>query len=259
MGLALERTTLAMATRKIVADAAGRTQRRVVFVNAHVVNSSWRDASYWRTVAEADLRLADGSGLAIAARLAGMPLPDNVNGTDMLPLLCEEAALRGQRIYLLGGVPGAAAGTAATMTSRGHGAAIAGHHHGYFEHGSEEEAAIIAAINASGASILLVGFGVPIQDTWIAKNAQRLDARVLVGVGGLFDFYSSRVTRAPRLLRKMGLEWTWRLAQEPRRMWRRYVIGNVVFLSRALGCAVRARLERRRSGARDAGTLANTR
>lgn len=242
MGMALERTTLAAATSKLAADAAGRRQKRVVFVNAHVVNSAWRDASYWETVADADMRLADGSGLAIAARLAGTPLPDNVNGTDMLPLLCREATVRGQRIFLLGGVPGAAERTAHTMAAHGGPGTIAGHHHGYFAHDSAEEAEVIARINASGASILLVGFGVPVQDTWIARNAARLDARVLIGVGGLFDFYSGRVSRAPMLLRKLGLEWTWRLAQEPQRMWRRYIIGNVVFLGRAAACAMQARV-----------------
>ena len=222
---------------------AGRLARasRVVFVNAHVMNCAWADRTYWDTVASADIRYADGSGLAVAARLAGDMLIDNVNGTDLLPLLAAEAVDKGVTIFLLGGSPGAAAGSAATIGAQGLPHAIAGTQHGYFVKGSAEEAAVIERINASGASILLVGLGVPLQDFWIERNAHRIKVPVQVGVGGLFDFFSGRVSRAPSILRTLGLEWTWRLAQEPGRMWRRYIIGNVTFLARAAVLGVKSR------------------
>ena len=160
----------------------------------------------------------------------------------MLPLLAAEAARCGVRIFLMGGIPGAAEKSAECMNRLGLGAAIAGSHHGYFAQGSPDETAVIDEINASGADIVLVGMGVPIQDIWVAANATRLRAPVLIGVGGLFDFYSGAKSRAPRLLRTLGLEWTWRLALEPGRMWRRYLIGNVVFLSHATAIAFRKRL-----------------
>lgn len=253
LGLELANPTLHEAVADLVAAGLERRRRRVVFVNAHVMNCAWADPGYWRTVATADVRYADGSGMAIAARLAGRQLRDNVNGTDMLPVLASEAARREAAIYLLGGRPGAADGSAATLARLGLANAIAGTHHGYFEHGSDEEARIIDAINASGASIVLVGFGVPLQDQWIERNAPRFKAPVLVGVGGLFDFYSGRVSRAPVVLRRAGLEWTWRLAQEPRRMWRRYIVGNVTFMTRAIWAALAGRREMARASVKAAG------
>lgn len=241
LGLAMTNVTLATAAADLV--AAGRTgkRNRVVFVNAHVINEIRRDRAYRSTIATADTRYADGSGLAIAARLAGRTLVDNVNGTDLLPLLAAEAIRCGATLFLLGGAPGAAAGSASTLAAQGMPHAIAGTHHGFFAKDSADEDRVIALINASGASILLVGMGVPLQDQWIARNQHRITVPVLVGVGGLFDFFSGRVTRAPALLRTLGLEWTWRLAQEPKRMWRRYIIGNATFVAQAVPHGLRAR------------------
>ena len=244
LGFAIDNIELDHAAADLA--AAGRLQRRtrVVFVNAHVMDCAWADPAYWQTVASADCRYADGSGMAIAARLAGTALIDNVNGTDMLPLLAVEAVRNGVTIFLLGGAPGAAAGSAATIAAQGYPHAIAATHHGFFEKGSVEEDRVIERINASGAAILLVGLGVPLQDSWIERNAHRLNVPVQVGVGGLFDFFSGKVSRAPEILRTLGLEWTWRLALEPRRMWRRYIIGNATFLARAALAGLKTRLRR---------------
>ena len=112
------------------------------------------------------------------------------------------------------------------------GARIAGTAHGYFA--PNEEGALIERINQSGAAILLVAFGAPRQEKWIERNAGRLRVHAALGVGGLFDFYAGRIPRAPQWLRELGLEWTFRLYQEPGRMWRRYLVGNVVFLSKVV-------------------------
>ncbi|HNW79296.1 MAG TPA: WecB/TagA/CpsF family glycosyltransferase, partial [Candidatus Competibacteraceae bacterium] len=110
------------------------------------------------------------------------------------------------------------------------GLVIAGTQHGYFS--PAEEGEIIARINASGAGVLLVAFGVPRQELWLAEHHEVLLPPVRMGVGGLFDFYSGRIPRAPLWLREIGLEWVWRLIQEPGRMWRRYILGNPLFLYR---------------------------
>ncbi len=119
---------------------------------------------------------------------------------------------------------------------------IAGAHHGYIDSPADKQAAI-DEINASGASILLVGMGVPVQDLWIARNFDALRTPVVVAVGGLFDFFSGNVSRAPTLLRSIGCEWIWRLLQEPGRLWSRYLIGNVAFILRALAFVARERSE----------------
>lgn len=250
MGLTFDNVTVAGAVADLIAAAKVRRRSRVVFANAHVLNCTATDPAYRRTVASADMIYADGSGLAIAARLAGRALADNVNGTDLLPLLAAAAQKASTGIFLLGGAPGRAQASLETLAGLGHGRAMAGAHHGFIAPGSAAEQSVIDTINASGAAIVLVGMGVPLQDQWIERNAHRIDAPVLIGVGGLFDFFSGSVTRAPAILRAAGLEWCWRLAQEPRRMWRRYIIGNVRFLARACRHAMICR--------RDAGTIPAT-
>lgn len=232
-GFAIDNTRLSLAARDMAHAARDGRDMRVVFVNAHAINTAYTDADFKSAVATADRVYADGSGMAIAARMCGAPLIDNVNGTDLFPLLCRDAIAAGAKIFLLGGKPGVAAKAAQTITDFGMGAAIAGTHHGYFEHGSADEDRVIGMINASGAKIVLVAMGVPLQDQWAQRNASRLDASVIAGVGGLFDFFSGSVSRSPKFMRSAGFEWVWRLALEPRRMGKRYLAGNAVFLIHA--------------------------
>jgi exopolysaccharide biosynthesis WecB/TagA/CpsF family protein len=210
----------------------------VNFVNAHCVNLATRHTGYAATLRDSDALLPDGSGIRLAARLAGTDTGDNLNGTDLFPHVCERAAARGTSIFLLGGGPGVAAAAAAAMQARFPDLIIAGTQHGYF--GDTENNAVVDMINASGAAILFVGFGVPRQELWIAGNRDRIDVPLLLGVGGLFDYYSGRITRAPMLVRRLGCKWIWRLWQEPRRLAGRYLVGNVVFVGHALRHAYRA-------------------
>lgn len=224
-------TTLSTAAAWLVTQAQARISTRVAFVNAHCINVSYRDATYRRALASADCLLADGSGMAIAARAHATELSDNVNGTDLFPVLCARAAAAGVGIFLLGGQDGIAERAGTRMQREYPDLNICGSNHGYIRD-AEAEARVIDAINASGAQILLVGLGVPMQDVWLQRNRHRLAPSVIIGVGGLFDYYSDRIPRAPAALRAVGLEWCWRLAIEPRRLARRYLLGNIEFLSR---------------------------
>ncbi len=240
-GLSFDNKTLTDATSDLLTAARTKRKTSVVFVNAHVINTAASDAAYRQVIARADVRLCDGSGMAIAAKLVGTPFAGNPNGTDLFPLLAARAAESGLKIFLLGGAEGVAAAAAETVRAAGYASAIAGTHHGYFQPDSEQERAAIEAINASSADIVLVGLGVPLQDVWIDRNRDRLTAPVLAGVGGLFDFFAGRVSRAPIAVRSVGMEWAWRLAQEPGRLWHRYLVGNVTFLARAVANALAAR------------------
>lgn len=231
-GIAFRNTTLDGAVDEMLFAARARRKTQVVFVNAHVINTAATDPAYKAVLQRANLCLADGSGMALAARAAGTPFLANTNGTDLFPVLCREAVRSGRKVFLLGGRDGVAHRAAETIRNAGYGEAIAGTHHGYFEAGSAGEQAAIDAVNASGADIVLVAMGVPMQDTWIALNAGRMTAPVLAGVGGLFDFFAGEVSRAPLPVRAVGMEWAWRLALEPARLWKRYIIGNAVFLAR---------------------------
>ncbi len=216
----------------IVAMVGRRERSTIQFINAHCVNMLGADAGYAAALRRADFLLPDGSGLSLAAKLAGETLGDNLNGTDLFPELCRKAAAQGASIYLLGGKPGIAAAAAATMVARFPGLVIAGTRDGYWDRARED--AMIAEINASGAGIVLVGMGVPLQEKWIDRVRDRLTARVAMGVGGLFDYYSGSIPRAPQVFRAVGCEWMWRLAQEPRRLFVRYVLGNPMFIARSM-------------------------
>ncbi|TDI47458.1 MAG: WecB/TagA/CpsF family glycosyltransferase [Acidobacteria bacterium] len=209
-----------------------QTPLRATFVNPDCLNLAYENETYHAAVSSSALVMGDGIGLQLAGRMLKTPLEANVNGTDMFPRLCERAAKEGLSLFLLGARPGIARAAAKTMTARVPGLRIAGWRDGYFEEAEEPD--VVETINRSDADILLVGFGAPRQELWLEKHEARLRVPVRVGVGGLFDFYSGRIPRAPMALRELGLEWVWRLAREPQRMWRRYLVGNPLFLWRVL-------------------------
>lgn len=231
-GLNIDNISLSEASRGIIHAARAGTHRRIYFVNAHCVNVAALDADYLSVLQGATSLFADGIGMRLAAQWAGLSLVDNVNGTDLFPIICRDAAAAGVAIGLLGARPGIAQQCADNMKQQFPDLKIAWIQDGYFEPGTEAD--MIAAVNDSGAQILFVAMGVPLQELWIARHAGSLKAPVLLGVGALFDFYSGAVPRAPLLMRKWGLEWLFRLMIEPRRLFRRYVLGNPIFIFRAL-------------------------
>lgn len=216
-----------------IADAsAGDRLAQFAFVNADCMNRAVELPRYRALLAAMRAVYADGSGIRLATRFfTPFAIRDNVNGTDMFPLLCDELFRRGRSLYLLGAAPGVAAAVAVAAKARCPGLAIAGTHDGMLA--DADHARVVAAINASGANVLLVAMGAPRQEFWIAEHAHELKVAVAIGVGGLFDFASGNMPRAPAWLRRLGLEWTYRLRQEPSRLWRRYVLGNPLFLWRA--------------------------
>ena len=232
LGIAIDNVLMDEAIASIMERLDGEGPSQVCFVNADCANIACRDEEYRGVLGRADMVFADGSGLNIGARILGRRIRGNVNGTDMLPILCEALSGTGKGLFLLGARPGIADLVRDWICEQYPDTIVNGLHHGYF--GPDEEE-IIGQIRGSGASILLVAFGAPRQDVWIAERLDRLGVKVAVGVGGLFDFYSGRIPRAPRWMRRFGIEWCYRFYQEPARLWRRYVVGNPLFLLRVLG------------------------
>ena len=235
-GLEIKNSTMDAAITQLeeyMKTGQGETSTKTVaFVNPDCLNKIFADRDYFTILQQVDLLLPDGIGMTIAGNLLQTPLQENVNGTDMLPFLCEMAAAKGYSLFLLGGRPGVADAMAGRLDEQ-YGVNVAGTAHGYFDHEAESDI-IRQQINESGANILLVAFGAPLQEKWINNNQHHLNPSVLMGVGGLFDFYSGRTQRAPRWLREIGLEWLYRMLQEPGRMWKRYVVGNPLFLYRVM-------------------------
>lgn len=206
------------------------------FMNAHCCNVRAKDRAYADALERSDVLLPDGVGVEIAAKLSGEKLEANLNGTDLLPVLLTKAARMGKSVFLFGGAPGTAERAAQALLDATPNLIIAGTRNGY--EGAVNEDATVAHINASGADIVLVALGVPKQELWIDRNAHRLNAALMMGVGAAFDFYAGNVARAPKLVRKMRAEWIWRLAMEPRRLASRYLMGNATFLARTLWTAL---------------------
>ncbi len=211
-------------------------RRRVLFMNAHCCNVRRRDTEYRNSVAAADVLLPDGIGIELAAKMTGQKLTQNLNGTDLVPALMEEAARLGKSVYLFGGTPGTAEAAANRLINMIPHLRIAGTRDGFA--GAADDEAVIADINDSEADIVLVALGVPMQEIWLHRHAHRLDAPLTLAVGALFDFLAGTVVRAPGWVRRVKMEWVWRLAQEPRRLAKRYLAGNLAFLAHAATIAI---------------------
>jgi len=229
-GIDMANTTMDETIDWLTGRASEAETTQLAFVNPDCLNIAYANPDYKRVLQQASRVLPDGIGVNVGCRMQGVAMRSNLNGTDLFPRLCETLAGTGQSIYLLGAQPGRAEATARAMQEKFPGLRVAGTRHGYF--GAEEDEAVIEAINASGADILLVAMGAPRQEMWLAKHAEALQVPVRMGVGGLFDYYSGSIPRAPLWMREIGLEWVWRLLQEPGRMWKRYIIGNPLYLYR---------------------------
>jgi N-acetylglucosaminyldiphosphoundecaprenol N-acetyl-beta-D-mannosaminyltransferase len=202
---------------------------RVYFANAHSIEVASRNSEFFSVLKRSNLLMADGSGVLMGSRLAGCSLTHNLNGTDLIPALCQAASpQRRLSIYFLGAKPGVAQQAATNLANRYPGMQIAGVSDGYFS--EAETPQVLHKIREANPDILLVAMGTPTQEMWIDKYAQQLPGVVCVAVGGLFDFMAGQVLRAPKLLNKLGVEWVWRLMMEPNRLWRRYTIGNLIYL-----------------------------
>lgn len=209
---------------------AGDKPKQVSFVNPACVNIAARHRAYRRVLARAHLVLPDGIGIKIGSAMLGRPLKQNVNGTDLFPRLCTVLQQDRRRVFLLGGRPGVAEAVASQIARHWPGVSVVGVRDGYFN--AAEEGEVVARVRSSGADLLLVARGVPAQDLFIDRHLPLLGVKVAMGVGGLFDFVSGTTARAPAWMRECGLEWVYRLRQEPSRMWRRYLLGNLSFLAR---------------------------
>jgi len=187
-------------------------------------------------VAEADLVVADGMPLVWASKLQGTPLPERVAGSNLISTLSKAAAERGRSVYLIGGAPGTAEGAARVLQSRYPNLKIAGYYYPPlgFEHDPKEMANIIANLAASKADIIYIALGSPKQERLIARLRPILPQAWWMGVGNSFSFLCGDVRRAPRWMQKVGLEWSHRLLQEPRRLFKRYIVVGIPFAARLL-------------------------
>ncbi len=243
LGVRADRVDMAEALARIEALIEQHRQSsaptsQIITVNSEFVWTARKNAAFRETINQAALVVADGMGVIWASRILNCPFPERVAGSDLLPLLAERSARRGYRLFLLGAAPGVAEAAARVLQRRFPGLQIAGTYAGSPAPAEAEH--ILGLIRAARPDVLAVAYGAPKQDLWICQHRQVLGAAgvgIAIGVGGTFDFIAGRVPRAPRWMRRVGLEWAFRVVCQPKRIWR----VRALFLMGALVCVQRLR------------------
>jgi N-acetylglucosaminyldiphosphoundecaprenol N-acetyl-beta-D-mannosaminyltransferase len=230
IGVPIDPVTWPEVLERIGTWAKRRESRYVCICNAHSCVTANQDEAFGRTVREADLATPDGAPVAWMLRRFGFASQERINGPDLMSRYCEVAARTGEGIYLYGSAPDTLAKLGVALNERFPGLVIAGAYSPPFRPLTpEEDAAIVADINASGAGTVWVSLGCPKQEKWMQEHRGRISA-VMVGVGAAFDYHAGTIVRAPLWMQRSGLEWAHRLLSEPRRLWRRYLVTNTLFV-----------------------------
>jgi N-acetylglucosaminyldiphosphoundecaprenol N-acetyl-beta-D-mannosaminyltransferase len=232
LGVHVSAVSLGDAVAEIGRWVADRQRHYVCVTGVHGVMESQRDEALRRIHNQSGLTTPDGMPLVWCAKAAGFDGMTRVYGPDLVLAVCEAGVARGWRHFFYGGGPGVAEQLAERLAERFPGLAVAGTWCPPFrELTAEEVDEVVARVDASGADIVWVGLSTPKQERWMAAFRPRLAAPVLVGVGAAFDFHAGTVRQAPAFLQRAGLEWAFRLAMEPRRLWRRYLRNNPAFVA----------------------------
>jgi len=205
--------------------ASGRPHQHVVLNAAKVVEME-RDPELRRVVQSCDLVNADGMAVVWASRILGVPLPERVAGIDLFERLVQLAQEDGRSVFFLGATDDVVAGAAEIFTQRYPGLRVAGYRNGYWK----DDAEVIAEVRAAAPDLLFLAIPSPRKEFWLSAHLEELNVPFVMGVGGSFDVVAGKVSRAPRWMQRVGLEWSWRLIQEPRKMWRRYLFTNTSFI-----------------------------
>jgi N-acetylglucosaminyldiphosphoundecaprenol N-acetyl-beta-D-mannosaminyltransferase len=201
------------------------------YVNAHAINLAHTNERFRTFLNTSDIVYCDGFGVRLAAKLLRYTQPPRFSPPDFIDKLVENAATNGYRVFLLGAKPGIAIKMAEKMKGKYPSLHLCGTFHGYFDKtmfGSENES-VLKNINTVSPDILMVGFGMPTQEFWIEENRVRLNVKVFLPVGAMMDYVTGETRRAPHWMTDHGFEWLGRLVIEPRRLWKRYILGIPIF------------------------------
>lgn len=240
LGVPLDALTMEEVLDRVDKTVAERGLLRIGIVNAAKLVHMRHDVTLRADVLSCHLILADGVPVVWASRLLGRPLPERVAGIDLMLGMLRRGNQTGCRVYCLGASEGVLATAVTRITREYRSVRLVGHHHGYFT--PQEEPALVAAIAGAQPDILLVGISSPKKERFLARWSDQLGVPVCHGVGGSFDILAGKVRRAPAVWQKLGLEWLYRVKQEPRRLWRRYLVTNTLFCAMVLSELARRRL-----------------
>ncbi|MGD9099537.1 MAG: WecB/TagA/CpsF family glycosyltransferase [Anaerolineae bacterium] len=228
LGVRVDDVTYQEALARIGRYIQGGGVHQVATVNVEFIMEARRNPVFQDVLAQASLCVPDSVGVMWAARWQGRPLRRRVAGVDLVEMITAQGAERGWRIYFLGAAPGVAEQAATVLGQRYPGFKVAGCYAGSPR--PEEEDEIVGWVRAARPDVLLVAYGAPKQDLWIARNQARIGVPVAMGVGGSFDYIAGAVQRAPRWMQRAGLEWLYRLVKEPWRLRRQMAIPHFMWL-----------------------------
>lgn len=232
LGIPISSMTMDQVLALIDRTIADRGRLQIGVVNAAKIVNMRRDEVLRNDVMSSDIILPDGASVVWASRILGRPLPERVAGIDLMMGMLRRGNENRYRIYCLGATDDVLEKAAARIAADYPGVHLAGRHNGYFA--TEEEPAIADEIIAAKPDILLVAMSSPKKEKFLARWNNRLDVPVCHGVGGSFDVMAGKVQRAPERWQRLGFEWLYRLLQEPRRLWRRYLVTNTLFCGMVL-------------------------
>jgi N-acetylglucosaminyldiphosphoundecaprenol N-acetyl-beta-D-mannosaminyltransferase len=225
-----------LSSKEAITDIKEKLEKKIIsniyFLNDHGYNIAQKDEAYRDMLNHADLLLNDGIGIEMGAKLFGFSFKENLNGTDFIPALFQslnEEKDKQYRVFLLGAKPGVAQKAQERLQHQYKNLLFVGNQDGYFPKESTGE--IIDQINKRNTDILLVGFGMPLQEQWINEYRSKLECTITMAVGAFIDFSSGEVARAPKIFRDLRLEWLYRMGKEPKRLWKRNVVGHVAFFN----------------------------
>ncbi len=230
LGCYIDALTWDDALSRIWSWASLHESRYICICNVHSVITAGQDDLFGSVVAAADMVTPDGAPVAWMLRRLGFADQQRINGPDLMWKYCEQAALRGEAVFLYGGMPETLERLQLRLLDAFPGLRIAGTYSPPFRPLTlEEDAFVVDMINASGAATVWVSLGCPKQEMWMAAHRGRVNS-VMVGVGAAFDYHAGTIGRAPKWMQDAGLEWFYRLVSEPRRLWRRYLVTNTLFV-----------------------------
>ncbi len=230
MGVRIDNVTMEEVV-DIVEKKIEKEEKYIIYTpNTEIIMMCQSDDEFLNYMNQSDINIPDGIGLVYASKIKNAPLKEKVAGFDLSMNLLKIADEKGLKLYAVGGKPGVAEAALTNVHKKYPNIKIVGSHHGYFKgahlghNGHEEEFAVIEEINAEKPDILFVGFGAKKQEQWIQYNKNKVNAKIIIGNGGTIDVLAGNVKRAPEFYVKLGLEWLYRLAKEPKRISRQIVL-----------------------------------
>lgn len=229
LGAQIDALSWDAAMNRLLGWARARESRYVTICNVHVVVSASQDAVYREIINSSDMATPDGAPVAWMLRRQGFVNQPRISGPDLMWALCERAAQESLPVYCYGSTEATLGLLDTRLREAFPGLRVTMESPPFRVLSAEEDAAAVERINASGAGIVFVGLGCPKQERWMAEHRGRVNA-VMIGVGAAFDFHAGTVARAPAWMRDNGLEWLHRLASEPGRLWKRYLVTNTLFI-----------------------------